>query len=306
MKKFFQGIRNWYLRLSPQAKPGIISIALVIVIIIITAIALLVSGCDFVNQAIESAADSALASVSEEGDKIIASVSEEGESVIASVSDEVTPSDTAWPSYGVGEFDLAEAWASEGDVVILNDNIPYFSEEDKQRTDAFEEYSELDDLGRCGVAYANVCVELQPTEARGEIGSVKPSGWHSVKYPELISDKYLYNRCHLIGFQLAGENANPKNLVTGTRYLNVTLMLPYENAVDDFLETNPDMHILYRVTPVFDGDDLVCKGLIMEGWSVEDNGDGVCFCIFVKNVQPGITIDYATGDSYATDIKNED
>ena len=168
------------------------------------------------------------------------------------------------------------------------------------------EYSELDDLGRCGVAYANVCVELQPTEARGEIGSVKPSGWHSVKYPELISDKYLYNRCHLIGFQLAGENANPKNLVTGTRYLNVTLMLPYENAVDDFLETNPDMHILYRVTPVFDGDDLVCKGLIMEGWSVEDNGDGVCFCIFVKNVQPGITIDYATGDSYATDTKNED
>lgn len=306
MKKFFQDIRNWYLRLSPQAKPGIISIALVIVIIIITAIALLVSGCDFVNQAIESAADSALASVSEEGGKIIASVSEEGESVIASVSDEVTLSDTTWPSYGVGEFDLAEAWASEGDVVILNDNIPYFSEEDKQRTDAFEEYSELDDLGRCGVAYANVCVELQPTEARGEIGSVKPSGWHSVKYPELISDKYLYNRCHLIGFQLAGENANPKNLVTGTRYLNVTLMLPYENAVDDFLEANPDMHILYRVTPVFDGDDLVCKGLIMEGWSVEDNGDGVCFCIFVKNVQPGITIDYATGDSYATDTKNED
>ena len=132
MKKFFQNIRNWYSRLSPQAKPGIISIALVIVIIIIAAIALLVSGCDFVNQAIESAADSALASVSEEGNKVIASVSEEGESVIASVSDEVTPSVTAWPSYGVGEFDLAEAWASEGDVVILNDNIPYFSENEKK------------------------------------------------------------------------------------------------------------------------------------------------------------------------------
>ena len=246
--------------------------------------------------------------ISDAGDKIdsaastLVSIGSDVESFASDVSSAVDSleSDMTWPSYGVGGFDLEEAWNTEGDIVILNNNNPYFSDADKVRTDAFETYSDLDGLGRCGVAYANICTELQPTEKREEIGSVKPSGWHSVKYPEQISDKYLYNRCHLIGFQLAGENANPKNLITGTRYLNVTLMLPYENAIDDFIEDNPTYHVLYRVTPVFDGDDLVCKGLIMEGWSVEDNGDGVCFCIFEKNIQPEISIDYTTGDSWVT------
>ena len=123
------------------------------------------------------------------------------------------------------------------EFVEINNNQPYFSDDDKQRTDAFEEYSELDDLGRCGVAYANICQALQPTDPRGEIGMIKPSGWHTVKYNDIIDGNYLYNRCHLIGFQLAGENANPKNLITGTRYLNIVGMLPFENAVDDYVDT---------------------------------------------------------------------
>lgn len=181
--------------------------------------------------------------------------------------------------------------------VSLNGNIPYFSEDEKI-TEAFEIYSDLDSLGRCGVAYANICEELMPTEKRGEIGSVKPSGWHSVKYPELISDTYLYNRCHLIGFQLAGENANPKNLITGTRSLNIDGMLPFENQIADYVKETGN-HVLYRVTPIFYENDLVARGVEMEGYSVEDSGDGICFHVFAYNVQSGITIDYATGDSYA-------
>lgn len=162
-------------------------------------------------------------------------------------------------------------------------------------TESFETYSSLDSLGRCGVAYANVGQDLMPTEERGSIGQVKPTGWHTVKY-DCVDGKYLYNRCHLLGYQLTAENANTKNLITGTRYLNIEGMLPFENMVADYVkETNN--HVLYRVTPVFDGDNLVATGVLMEGYSVEDQGDGVTFCIFAYNAQPGVEIDYATGDS---------
>ena len=176
---------------------------------------------------------------------------------------------------------------------VVNNNQPYFTD-DEYTTDVFENYSELDSLGRCGVAYANVCQKLMPTEKRGNIGMVKPTGWHTVKY-DCVDGKHLYNRCHLIGFQLAGENANEKNLVTGTRYLNVDGMLPFENMVADYVkETNH--HVLYRVTPIFEGDNLLASGVLMEAASVEDYE--IRFNVYVYNVQPGVNIDYATGDSW--------
>lgn len=195
-----------------------------------------------------------------------------------------------------------EAFASEtipeysgNPYVELNGNVPYFTDEELTIT-AFELYSELDSLGRCGAGYANICQEIMPTEERGSIGMVKPTGWHTVKY-DCIADRYLYNRCHLIGYQLAGENANEKNLITGTRYLNVDGMLPFENEVADYVN-DTDNHVLYRVTPVFSGDNLVASGVIIEAKSVEDNGAGVQFNVYCYNVQPGVNIDYATGDSW--------
>lgn len=183
----------------------------------------------------------------------------------------------------------------EAAYIILNDNVPSFTEEEKKSTEPFEQYSALDRLGRCGVAYANICKELMPEEEREGIGQIKPSGWHTVKY-ENIDGKYLYNRCHLIGYQLAGENANEKNLITGTRYLNTEGMLPFENMVADYVETTAN-HVLYRVTPVFEGDNLVANGVEMEAFSVEDEGEGICYHVYVYNCQPGIEIDYATGES---------
>lgn len=199
-------------------------------------------------------------------------------------------------------YELTDIPAYAGNsFVILDDNKPAFSKKDRERTDAFETYSDLDELGRCGVAYANICKELMPTEERGAIGMVKPTGWHTVKYDN-VEGKYLYNRCHLIGYQLAGENANEKNLITGTRYLNVTGMLKFEDLVADYVnETN--YHVLYRVTPVFEGDNLVASGVEMEAYSVEDKGEGVSFHVFLYNVQPGITIDYATGESWLDNSK---
>lgn len=167
---------------------------------------------------------------------------------------------------------------------------------DRSVTASYEYYSELDPLGRCGVSEALIGKELMPTEERGEIGMVKPSGWHTVKYPELIEDLYLYNRCHVIGFQLTGENNNTRNLITGTRSFNVDGMLPYENIVANYIRLTGN-HVYYRVTPVFDGDNLLCKGVWMEAESMEDGGAGVKFSVFVHNIQPGIWIDYATGDS---------
>ena len=179
--------------------------------------------------------------------------------------------------------------------VVVADNQPGFTLDDFT-LEPFEEYSPLDYLGRCGVAYANICVELMPTEKRGDIGMIKPSGWQTVKY-DIVDGKYLYNRCHLIGFQLAGENANELNLITGTRYMNVDGMLPFENMVADYVGETGN-HVLYRVTPMYNGEDLVAYGVLMEAISVEDEGEGICFCVFVYNAQPGIEIDYATGDNW--------
>ena len=178
--------------------------------------------------------------------------------------------------------------------VAVNGNVPLFLPEEIT-DESFEEYAELDALGRCGVTMACVGVDIMPTEDRGEIGSVKPTGWQSVK-SDCVEGKYLYNRCHLIGFQLAGENANKRNLITGTRYLNIEGMLPFENLVADYVKETEN-HVLYRVTPLFDGDNLVAHGVLMEGWSVEDEGEGVCFCVYAYNAQPGILIDYQTGES---------
>lgn len=179
--------------------------------------------------------------------------------------------------------------------VAINNNEPFFTDNDMTTT-AFENYSDLDSLGRCGVAYADICKEIMPTEKRGKIGMIKPSGWHTVKY-DVIKDRYLYNRCHLIGYQLAGENANPKNLITGTRYLNVEGMLPFENLVADYVN-NTGNHVLYRVTPMFSGSNLVANGVLIEAKSVEDNGGGILFNVYCYNVQPGVGINYENGDSW--------
>ncbi|SNU04624.1 DNA-entry nuclease [Lachnospiraceae bacterium] len=179
--------------------------------------------------------------------------------------------------------------------VELNGNIPLFTDEEKI-TSAFEKYSELDDLGRCGVAYANICKDIMPEEEREDISSVYPTGWINNEY-DIVDQKFLYNRCHLIGFQLAGENANERNLITGTRYMNVEGMLPFEDEVAMYVYRTNN-HVLYRVTPFFDGDNLVANGVELEAYSVEDNGAGVCFNVYVYNVQPGIEIDYKTGDNW--------
>ena len=185
--------------------------------------------------------------------------------------------------------------------VEINNNIPYFKDED-YTTETFERYSEWDVLGRSGVAFANICKEIMPKEGeeRGDISSVKNlSGWVQKRYDNIIKDKYLYNRCHLIGWQLAGENANKNNLITGTRYLNTEGMLPFENKVAGYIDNNEKNHVLYRVTHIYEDENLLASGVEMEAWSVEDNGKGVCFNIYCYNVQPGIVIDYATGESHA-------
>ena len=194
-------------------------------------------------------------------------------------------------------FDFAAVPAYDGKAyVAVNDNVPFFTEEELSSA-SYETYGELDSLGRCTVCVASVGQDLMPAEERGNIGAVKPTGWHTVKY-DFVDGKYLYNRCHLIGYQLTGENANEKNLITGTRYLNIEGMLPFENMVADYVKET-DQHVMYRVTPVFEGDNLLAAGVLMEGKSVEDNGEGVLFCVFAYNVQPGVSIDYATGESFA-------
>lgn len=192
-------------------------------------------------------------------------------------------------------YSLEEIPPYQGETyVVLDENIPGFTEEEEQFTG--EEYHELDDLGRCGPAMALVGIETMPTEERGSIGMIKPSGWHTVKY-EIVSGKYLYNRCHLIGYQLTGENANEKNLITCTRSMNTTGMLEWENQVADYVKETEN-HVLYRVTPIFEGDNLLATGVEIEAKSIEDDGKGVQFHVFVYNVQEGIEIDYQTGDSH--------
>lgn len=192
--------------------------------------------------------------------------------------------------------DLEEIPSYTGEpYAVVNDNVPEFVEEDFEK-ESFEIYSEFDELGRCGVAYANIGPDLMPRKERGKIGQVRPSGWQTVKY-DCVDGKYLYNRCHLIGYQLTAENANKKNLITGTRYMNVEGMLPFENMTADYIHETGN-HVLYRATPLYRDDDLVASGVQMEAKSVEDDGEGISFNVYCYNVQPGIMIDYSTGDSW--------
>lgn len=180
--------------------------------------------------------------------------------------------------------------------VELDGNQPAFSEAERT-AESFETYSALDELGRCGPAFACIGQDLMPTQERESISQVRPTGWQNAEY-DFVDGGYLYNRCHLIGFQLTGENANERNLITGTRYMNVEGMLPFENMVADYVKETGN-HVLYRVTPVFEAEELVARGVQMEAWSVEDEGDGVCFNVYVYNNQPGVEIDYRTGESRA-------
>ncbi len=180
-------------------------------------------------------------------------------------------------------------------VVVVNKNKPYFKKKQLKKK-SYEKYKSLDSLGRATKAVACIGSDLMPTEERGEIGQIKPTGWHTVKYAG-VDGGYLYNRCHLIAYCLTAENANEKNLITGTRYMNVQGMLPFEEKVANYLDNNPNNHVMYRVRAIYDGDNLLASGVLMEAYSVEDSGKGICFCVFAYNVQPNITIDYATGDS---------
>lgn len=209
--------------------------------------------------------------------------------------------ETAAPQASASVMDLSALPAFCGEpYVTVNGNVPEFTEEDLAAS-SFETYAELDSLGRCGVAFANIGTDLMSTEERGAIGQVKPSGWHTVKY-DFVDGRYLYNRCHLIAYQLTAENANVRNLITGTRYLNVEGMMPFENMTADYIRETGN-HVLYRVTPVFDGDNLIASGVQMEAESVEDQGDGIQFNVYCYNVQPGVRIDYATGDSELDDAQ---
>ena len=205
---------------------------------------------------------------------------------------DVSPGSSIENSAGINISNVPEY--SGKPYIEINNNIPEFDKGDLSKQ-SFEEYGELDYLGRCTQAYANIGVDIMPTEKRGEISHIKPTGWQSAKY-DVVDGKYLYNRCHLIGFQLTGENANKQNLITGTRYMNVDGMLPFENDVAEYVE-NTQNHVLYRVTPIYNGTNLVAEGVQMEALSIEDEGKGICFNVYVYNVQPGISINYATGDS---------
>lgn len=214
------------------------------------------------------------------------------------------PNDTTTNSNQVSNLNVIETTLADipeyngNPYVVIDENMPTFTQEDYTE-EPFEEYSDLDQFGRCGTAYANICKEIMPkeNEERESISDVIPSGWKQEKYDGVVEGDYLYNRCHLIGYQLAGENANEKNLITGTRYMNTEGMLPLENSIAEYIEENENNHVLYRVTPIYEGNNLVASGVQMEAYSVEDNGEGICFNVYVYNVQPGIEIDYLTGES---------
>lgn len=182
-------------------------------------------------------------------------------------------------------------------VTVINRNIPLFTEEEIAQSKSIN-YSPLDELGRCGTALGLLGPETIPQEKRGMIGDVRPSGWQTVRYDDRIEDRYLYNRCHLIGYQLAGDNADPRNLITGTRYLNMSGMLPFENMVFAYISETAN-HVLYRVRPIFIEDNLLASGVLMEARSIEDQGRGISFCVYAHNVQPGVIINYKSGDSIA-------
>lgn len=236
----------------------------------------------------------AQAAGSQPGDE--SAISSQSQPDMVSLSDQAEARPEPAPQIPAAPFSPGDIGAYSGEpCAAVNGNVPYFSEEELT-TQSFESYSELDSLGRCGIAYACIGPDLMPTEERGSIGNVRPTGWHTVKYNDIVDGNYLYNRCHLIGYLLSGENANERNLITGTRYLNVQGMLPYENRIADYV-TESGNHVLYRVTPVFEGENLLASGVLMEALSVEDGGEAVSFCVYAYNVQPGIAIDYATGES---------
>ncbi len=267
-------------------------------IIYLTALILLTAGCSAQSTVYEETADAEPGS----NDESVLAVNED---VSADKLNNAAPIVVDSDQADIPD-DVTESEADESEITFslddytgepyeeINGNHPFF-EEYEYVTDPFEYYSSLDELGRCGEAYANICRELMPTEDRENISSVIPSGWNNNPY-DFIDGGYVYNRCHLIAFSLAGENANEFNLITGTRYFNVTGMLPFENMVADYVNET-DNHVLYRVTPVYEGDNLVADGVLMEAYSVEDEGGGIEFCVFVFNVQPGVTIDYATGEN---------
>lgn len=246
---------------------------------------------------LDKAEDSVIFEVSsgDQAEKSAVSKAEGQDQEEAALQEQTKDSEKAAPDMTIQTLSVGEIPAYSGEAAIeVNQNVPGFTEED-YTTEAFEQYSPLDELGRCHAAYACVGEEIMPTEERGAIGMVKPSGWHTVKY-DFVDGKYLYNRCHLIAYMLSGENANTENLITGTRYLNTEGMLPYENQVADYVH-NTGNHVLYRVTPLYEGDNLVASGVEIEASSVEDRGKSLSFHVYCYNVQPGITIDYATGDS---------
>ena len=198
-------------------------------------------------------------------------------------------------AYNNETYDISNIPVYSGEnYVVINNNEPDFNE-NNYSTESFETFSNQDGLGRCGVAYANIGSDLMPTGERGSIGNVKPTGWHTIKY-DIVDGKYLYNRCHLIGYQLSGENANPENLITCTRQMNVEGMLPFENKVAEYVKETKN-HVLYRVTPIYNGANLLASGVQLEALSIEDNGKGIKFNVFIYNVQDGIEIDYSTGES---------
>ena len=182
----------------------------------------------------------------------------------------------------------------ETPYTVINNNVPFFTEEDIV-SESFEKYGKRDGLGRCTVCIACVGVDIMPTEERESITHIDPTGWHNAQY-DFVPDEYIYNRCHLIGFQLTGENANRENLITGTRFMNIDGMLPFENKIAEYVKKTEN-HVMLRVTPIFEGDNLVASGVLMEAWSVEDNGQGICLNVYLYNVQPGVEIDYKTGKS---------
>lgn len=195
--------------------------------------------------------------------------------------------------------------AYKGDAVtVVNGNEPYFSKVEKNSNADFEYYEQLDSLGRAVGAFARVSVDTVPMQEREHIGEIRPSGWHTIKYPDIIDDLYLYNRCHLIAFCLTGENANEKNLITGTRFMNISGMLPYEIKVAEYIEESGN-HVLYRATPYYEKNDLVAKGVLIEAYSQEDDGEGICFNVFCHNIQPGIEINYKTGESQRSEERDE-
>lgn len=235
-----------------------------------------------------------ITTVTEKGTELgTTEVNKTTENVIETTTDATTTEENIAIIEGDWKADIP-AFDGSTPVAIVNFNKPFFKEED-MTTELFFSFDDLDKLGRCGIAFGCIDKSSLPTEERGEIGGVRPSGWHIEKYNDIIEGNYVYNRCHLLAYCLSGQNANEKNLITGTRYLNIDGMLPYELKLASYLKQNEDMHVLYRVTPVFENDNLVANGVLMEAISVEDAGNDICFCVYAYNVQPGVDINYVTG-----------